>query len=157
MNSSGVQTKPQMRARRSGQNGNSLIELAIIIPALVLLCLGTADFARVFYAAVEVNAAARAGAQYGSQSVLTAADSAGMRAAALLDCPNLTNVSATASQCTCSTGSTVAACAANYCTNNPNATFVTVNTQVPFSSIARYPGLPSSLSLSGKAVMEVGQ
>jgi hypothetical protein len=51
----------------------------------------------------------------------------------------------------------VAACTSSYCTNNPNATFVTVNSQLSFTTIASYPGIPSSLALTGKSVMAVQQ
>lgn len=147
----------EARGGRSRRSGHSIIELAIMLPVLTLLCLGTADFARVFYAGVELNTAARAGAQYGSQSVLTAADATGMVAAAKLDAPNLTGVTASASQCTCNTPSSVTACASNYCLRDPQATFVTVDTQYLFQTAAPYPGIPSSLALTGKAVMVVGQ
>jgi Flp pilus assembly protein TadG len=146
-----------MCGRRSGESGNSFIELALTISIVLLLTLGTTDFARVFYAAIELNDAARAGAQYGSQSVVTAADSNGMVNAAKANAPNLTGVTGSATQCTCSAASTITACPTSYCTNNPNRNFVTVNTQVSFNTIAPYPGIPSSLTLTGKAVMEVAQ
>ena len=48
--------------------------------------------------------AARAGAQYGSQSVATAANSSGMTLAATTDGANISGLTATASQCTCVSG-----------------------------------------------------
>jgi Flp pilus assembly protein TadG len=156
MNNLNTRTNP-FRLSRRGQRGSSVIELALMIPVLALLAFGTADFARISYAAVEIHAAARAGAQYGSQSVVTAADSAGMIAAAKADAPDLTGVTATASQCSCATGSSVASCTASYCTNNPNANFITVNAQFPFSTIAPYPGIPSSVTIYSKSIMMVGQ
>ena len=45
--------------------GAAIIELAVSLLMLVLLLLGTVDFARVFYADIELTNAARAGAQYG--------------------------------------------------------------------------------------------
>jgi Flp pilus assembly protein TadG len=141
----------------SAESGNSLVEMAVVISFLLIMALGTTDFARVFYAAIELNDAARAGAQYGSQSVATAGDSTGMINAAKANAPDLTGVTATASLCSCATGSSVTACSTNYCTNNPNANFLTVKTGVAFSTVAPYPGIPSSLTLSGKAVMEVAQ
>jgi Flp pilus assembly protein TadG len=150
-------TSGRMGRRRSRQGGNSLIELALTMTFLMLVVLGTVDFARLFYAAIEVNDAARAGAQYGSQSVVTAADSTGMVNAAKANATNVTGVTANATQCTCNSGSSVTACSTSYCTNNPKGNFVTVNTQLTFTTVAPYPGIPSSVALSGKSVMEVGQ
>jgi Flp pilus assembly protein TadG len=158
MNSASRETNAQrIWKRRRRESGNSLLEVALTISLLIVLGLGATDFARVFYAAIEVSDAARAGAQYGSQNSATAADSVGMVNAAKANAPNLTGVTGTASQCTCTTGSTVAACATSYCANNPSGNFVTVNTQAAFRTIAPYPGIPSALTLAGRAVMVVGQ
>jgi Flp pilus assembly protein TadG len=135
--------------------GQSALELAIILPVLLLLLLAAADFGRALYVSAAVQNAARAGAQYGSQSVITAADSAGMVAAAKKDASEITNLTATASQCTCASSSNVAACPQSYCTNNPEANYVEVDTHASFQLIGTYLGIPSPVQLSGKAVMQV--
>lgn len=135
--------------------GQSAVELALVTPILVVLLLVAADFGRVFYTSIAVDNAARAGAQYGSHSIVTAADSAGITAAAKTDGWSSLNVSA--SQCTCITSTNVAACATSYCTNNPSATYVTVTVTAPFTTLVNYPGLPSSITLTGRAIMEVQQ
>jgi len=84
--------------------GQSMTELAIAVPVLALLLVASADFARVFYFSIAVNNAARAGAQYGSQTIATAGDINGMKAAATQDAPNLPTIAATAQLCTCGTG-----------------------------------------------------
>jgi Flp pilus assembly protein TadG len=124
---------------------------------MIGVLLGIADFAGVFNTSIALSNAARAGAQYGSRSVATAANTTGMVNAAKQDAPNLSAISVSASQCTCATGSSVTACAASYCTNNPSRTFVTVNTSLTYNTIVAYPGLPTSYAMTGKAVMEVGQ
>ncbi len=129
--------------------GQSMVELAIAVPVMALLLVAAADFARVFYFSIAVDNAARAGAQYGSQTLATAADITGMKNAATQDAPNLPSLAATAQLCTCGTGSSVAACAASYCTNNPNGNFVEVDTSMTL--------IPSSIALAGKAVMQVQQ
>jgi len=138
-------------------SGQSAVELAVAIPVLLLLLLAGADFSRIFYMNIGVDNAARAGAQYGSQTVITAADPNGMIAAAKADGANLAGLSATASQCTCKSPSPVAACPASYCTNAPQATFVEVNTQALFTTLVNYPGIPSSTTLSAKSIMQVSQ
>jgi len=139
------------------QCGQSMVELALVIPVLIILTLAAADMGRVFYFWIAVTSAARAGAQYGSQRVITAADSNGMIAAATTDAANVSGLSATSSQCTCASSSTVNACPSSYCTNSPNATYVEVDTQAPFHTLMPYPGIPSSITVSGKAIMQVQQ
>jgi Flp pilus assembly protein TadG len=139
------------------KRGQSAVELALAVPVLVLLLVVGSDYSRIFYVSVGVNSAARAGAQYGSQTVITAADSTGMIAAAKTDGANLANLTATASQCTCASSTTVTACPTSYCTNAPQGTFVEVDTQSVFKTILNYPGIPTSTTLSGKAIMQVQQ
>src|ERR1700722_459247 len=148
---------PKSRNRRWG-GGQSAVELAIAVPVLALMLLAAADFGRVFFFGIAVNNAARAGAQYGSQTVITAADVTGMQAAATTDGNNIPSLTATASLCTCqSPRGSVAACADSYCDPNSNATFVEVDTSAPFTTIVNYPGIPHSMTLTGKAVMQVQQ
>jgi Flp pilus assembly protein TadG len=131
--------------------------MAIIVPILMLLLLAAADFARLFYVSIEVNSAARAGAQYGSQTVMTAADISGMIAAAQADGSNVNNLSVTATQCTCGPSLYVAACPPNYCASVAGANFIEVDTQAPFHTLVNYPGIPSSVTVYGKAIMQVQQ
>jgi len=144
-----------MNPRVRWHRGQSAVELALVTPILIVLLVVAADFGRVFYTSIAVNNAARAGAQYGSESIVTAADSAGITAAAKTDGWSGLNVSA--SQCTCETSTIVAACATSYCTNNPAATYVTVTVTAPFTTLVNYPGLPSSITLTGHAIMQVQQ
>lgn len=147
----------RIAGRRFLLSGQSAVELALAVPVLILLLVIGADYSRIFYMSIGMNNAARAGAQYGSQTVITAADSAGMIGAAKADGLNLSNLTATASQCTCATSTTVAACPTNYCTNAPSATFVEVDTQGIFHTLVNYPGIPASTTVSGKAIMQVQQ
>ncbi len=155
MNKQARQSKKR-RTRRFAR-GQSMIEMAAVLPVLAVLLLAATDFARLYYTNIEVENAARAGAQYGSQSLITAADASGMKAAAQNDAFNLTGMSASAKQCTCMTSTTVAACPTAYCTSNPNATFVEVDTSKVFNTIIMYPAIPHSVTLNGKAIMRVAQ
>lgn len=141
-----------------GSRGQSTVELALIMPVLIMILLLGMDFGRLFYASIAVNNAAWAGAQYGAQNLTAAANSSGMVTAALADGVNITGLTVpTATQCTCKPGSSVARCPANYCTYNSDATFVQVGTQAPFHTLATYPGIPSSITLTGSAIMQVQQ
>jgi Flp pilus assembly protein TadG len=146
------------RRRFRAARGQSYVELALALPVLALILVVAADFGRLFYTYLEVINAARAGAQYGSNSVVTAANTAGIIAAAKQDGVNIPNLTVTANQCTCGTATpSVPACSSNYCTNDPQGNYVVVNAQAPFSTITRYPGVPSSTTLKSQAVMQVQQ
>jgi hypothetical protein len=131
----------------------------MVAPVLGLLLVGAADFARAFYFNQEVIASARAGAQYGSQTVGNAADSTGIKAAAVANAINIPGFAAsnvTTSTCTCSPPSGVTACASSYCNGaNSQATYVTVISTATFTTLVHYPGVPQTTSMSATAIMQV--
>ncbi len=132
--------------------GQSLIEFGLMVPTLVLLLAVVADFARVFYTAIEVADAARAGVQYGAQSYLTAVQYSAIQQAALNDGSNVSGLTASASDfCECS--NSVVSCTAPGCTE-PQV-FVQVTTNATYQTLWRWPGIPASIPLSSTAVMEV--
>jgi Flp pilus assembly protein TadG len=147
-----------VRVFRHLQSGQAATELALVVPVLAVLLVGGADFARAFYFNQEVVAAARAGAQYGSQSASTATDTGGISAAALANGTNVPGLSATSSTCTCEsptpTGQT--GCGTGYCAGaNAAASYVTVNTTATFKTLVSYPGIPHITTMSGKAIMQI--
>jgi Flp pilus assembly protein TadG len=132
--------------------GQSILEFAITAPILILILLAVADFGRVFFVAIALNNAARAGTQYGIQSPANAADVTGMIQAAQNDASNISGVTATASEyCECPDGSTQA------CNESPACgdmrVYVEVDTSGSFQTLLNYPGIPSSFSLKGKSVV----
>ena len=66
-----------MSARRPHQGGQSLVELALVVPILVLLVMGTVEIGRALFAYVILEEAAQEGATYASREP---ADMAGIRA-----------------------------------------------------------------------------
>lgn len=147
-----------MRLLRGFKSGQSATELALVAPVLGILLVGTADFARAFYFNQEVVAAARAGAQFGSQSVTNAANTSAIHAAALADGTNVPGLSASSSVCTCQspTPSGETACGSGYCNGaNTSATYVTVNTSATFTTLVKYPGIPHTTTMSGEAIMQI--
>jgi Flp pilus assembly protein TadG len=144
------------RSRSSNERGSAMVELSLLLPVLLGLSLGIADFARVTYFSVAVNNAARTGAQYGMRERYT--DYAGMKAAAVQDATNVPgfgvgNVTAT-HYCTCAGGAVVAcnmaACAGE--TAGPYV-FVDVQTNYTFNTLLNYRfiRIPSSVALNGRA------
>ena len=142
-----------------GDLGQTLIELALAVPIFTLLLLGAAEFALLAYASIEVTNAARAGVAYGSQSAATASDLAGMRTMAINDGSNVAGLSATASQfCSCSSAAaTPVACATapTTCASSHVLNYVKVTTTAPISPPIHLPGLPTTFTLSGQAIMRV--
>ena len=76
----GRQCGQKMRER-----GQSLVELAFVVPLLLLLLVGIIEIGRFAYYSILVSNAARAGAQYGAQSLANASDGLGIAAAANRD------------------------------------------------------------------------
>lgn len=76
--------------------GSALIELALTVPLMFILIIGSAELARIAYASIEVENAARAATAYACQNVVTAFGSstgspiAAIKAAAQNEAPNLT-------------------------------------------------------------------
>ena len=145
---------------RGYQDGQSAVELALLAPVLVIILLVLIDLGRLFYLSIEVNGAARAGVQYGAQSPATAVDNAGMVQAAKKDANEIankwwgtaTNFNAFPTHfCQCSDGS-ASTCAAGACATQ-QFTFVQVDTVADFKPLSKYIGLPTSITLHGKAIM----
>ncbi len=136
-----------------------MVEFAIISPVLIFLLIGLIDVGRYTYYGILAANAARAGAQYGAQSVYTAIDSAGMESAAAADGQNLPNwQSASGSisaQHLCSiNGATPTTCAAG--TPAPNSIYyVKVEVNGQFPALIKYAGIPASIPVSGSAYMRV--
>lgn len=139
--------------RRS--DGSSFIELALLLPLMLFLFVGAVDLGRLYFMSVEVTGAAQAGALYGIQNP---SDTSGMQSAATAGASSLASVSTSASYgCECSDGSSVTVS----CGTTPTCTYNYVNyvdvvSSVQYTPIFRYPGLPSTLTVTREARMRVG-
>ena len=136
------------------QAGTSFIETALLVPALLLLCCGTMDFARIVYAGIEIASAARAGVQFGALTPGNSGNTSGMTQAALADAADLgSGVTASANNfCLCN-GSTVGC--TTTCSGVAPAGYVSVTANYTFNSTLPYPGLPQAVALSRTAKMRV--
>lgn len=149
--------------------GGALVELAIVSPIFILLLTGAADFGRVEFFSIEASNAARAGVSYAVQSTESSTDDDKIQTAAQNDAPDLTSVttltvtSNTVCQCDnagvyTTIGTTASACAsaAALCLSPGRViNYVQVNTSAPVSTVFKYPGLPSSLTVHGQANMRI--
>jgi Flp pilus assembly protein TadG len=161
--------EPTIRRLHVVRTGQSALEFALVAPVLILLMLVVVDLGRFFYVDIAIHGAARAGAQYGSQSYASAADATGMANAATMDWNNSKLIlTVTPTQCTCvAESTTVPVCPTSYCVDDTQATFVNVTTQVTYSAVITYLaiptaalsfiGIPTSGVLSSQAIMQVHQ
>jgi Flp pilus assembly protein TadG len=135
--------------------GQAIVEFALISPLSFLLFVGCLDFGRVFYSAMAVTHAARAGAQYGAQSNTTSVDDAGMTQAALDAAGDLPGVTVTPNRyCLCANGSTVD-CITGTCTEGAPQLYVQVTAQKTFTTLFPYPGVPKTTNLSRQATIRL--
>jgi Flp pilus assembly protein TadG len=152
------------RATRRSERGAAFVELAVALPLLILVLVGTIDFARVFYMSIELTNAARAGAQFGAfGDGSNSSNISGMQSAATAAAPNLTGVTAQASrvcQCVTDTGTTFTtlACDAACGVGEHAVTSVTVTARQTFSTIvASFPGIPTGFTVERSATLRVAQ
>jgi Flp pilus assembly protein TadG len=154
---------------RKDEEGQALVETALSVALFAVLIFGAGEFGRLAFAAIEVNNAAKAAAQYGAQSRGTATDTVGMLAAAQSEyfTTGLTLVSPTSTSgyaCSCSDGTSppsttcgTADTALNVCSGSNLEVTMTVETQATFNSVLHIPGFPASYTLTGIAVQKVLQ
>ncbi len=165
--------KPSGRRKQSGQ---ALIELAFVLPVLMLLALGVIEVGRYSYIAILIGNAARAGAAYGAQSNAQSADTNGIAHAADYDFAGATSGSTanngqTVSKltvtssvaCGCDSAGVITAFGCTTATN-PNAgscttgnwvVVVSVTASGTFNALFSYPGIPSPITISRTASMRV--
>jgi Flp pilus assembly protein TadG len=144
------------------------MELALMLPLTFVLFIGILDFGRVFYAAMSISHAARAGAQYGAQSNITSGDFGGMQQAALA-AGDVSGASVGACRyCRCADGtgpcSTCGAgaddCSAGSgclgaCSSDAPQIYVQVTVDETFTTLFPYPGLPRTADLNRRATVRV--
>jgi Flp pilus assembly protein TadG len=143
--------------------GQAFVELALVLPVAILLLVGAVEIGRLAFASIEVSNAARAGVAYGAQSHITASDILGIQTAATQDAPNVTSITATATQsCSCINGATTTAISCSTAGTNcasPSRIIesVLVTTTAPVNTVFHLPGIPNTVTLRGQAIMRVQQ
>lgn len=176
---------PQFRVGRS-EAGTSLLEMALLLPILLILLLGIIEIGRYAELSIQVASAARAGAQYGAQNLATAASSGAIQTAAVNDSqiPACSPITTAPTNPGClavlyaaypyqGLGYVMCGCSSDGSGNQPAApgatcpascsspahplVYVQVNTQAKFNSLFNYPGIPSPITINGSAQLRVGQ
>jgi len=176
----GPQSATANRGISCSQSGQALVEMAFVLPLLLLLALGVIEIGRYAYIAILVGNAARAGAAYGAQSLPQAGESASIAAAAEYDFAGGSTTSdssngqneslltvTSAFTCGCDNGGTItpspvgtnATCFvvdANKCTAGGHwVVVVTVTASGQFNALFNYPGIPSPINVSSTSFMRV--
>jgi Flp pilus assembly protein TadG len=136
--------------------GQTLVEIALVFPVLILLLFGAAEYGRLAYIGVEVTNAAHAAAVYGSQDRGKAGDNAGMILAATNDGYNLKNMTVTPQHLCANTYSDTPSDCSGF-TPPPPIVYVQVNTQVTVSSLFSGYTHGKTYTLHGQAIERVRQ
>lgn len=142
-----------------------MLELALVLSVLgVPLIVGTAQMASYVYDSIEIGNAAHAGAMFGMLSKNYASDTAGIIAAAQDEASDFgSNLSVTptvfyaCSQSESGTQYATETAADSACSGSGDHAieFLQVAVSATVKPIARFPGLPSTLTITGNSVMEV--
>lgn len=144
-----------LRAKQSlrREDAQSLVELALLMPLFTLLLVGSAEVARFAWTAVLTANAARAGAAYGSQNIVTASDLAGIQTYASKDGVNLVNLTTTRTlSCACSDGT-----ATPDCSKSASVCKATVLNYVQVNTTSTVTVFGKNFTATGQATMVVEQ
>jgi Flp pilus assembly protein TadG len=157
------------RTISGSQSGQSLVEVALITPLLLLLLIGVIEMGRFAYIGILVGSAAKAGAAYASQSLEDAAPSmvANVQSAVNNDFQNnLPSAPALTVQitnsCGCDSGGSITSAVCNGTTTAGTCpagshwvVMAVVQCTGTFSSLFKFPGIPKQLTISRTAIMRV--
>ncbi len=135
---------------RRSHSGSAVVELALILPFLLLLIVGVVDYGRAFYTSITVANAARAGAEYGASDPAFSGDTIGMKNFAQGDGQEAGTLTLSARRY-CECGGVAQSCS-DFCPSGaaPDV-FVEVTAGKSLSLFFSYPGLPSAVSIVRKA------
>ena len=133
------------------QSGAAILEAGLLLPLLVLMVCGTMDFARLFFAGIVVEGAARAGVQYGAYSVGNAGAltrSSLRRSEMYLSNQGLIGLTVSSRTfCGCNTGGGEVSCTTATCSGKTPSGYVETTATYNFNPIVPYPGIPKPVVL----------
>ena len=133
-------------------DGNAAVEFALLLPILVLLVAGLIDFGRAYFTRMELENAARAGAQYGilhgTDNLATIQDI--VRQASDVPTADLTVSASTF--CACPDG-TVQDCTTGDCGGFKPGTYVSISAQTAFVPIFPFANSSRPATITGTALV----
>lgn len=128
-------------ATRKALSGQGLVELALVMPILVLFLLIAGDFGRAYSANIAITSAAREGASYGSRSATTATDNTAIREAALAQNPTIWGVAPIVTS--------------DVQEDEFGFDYVEVTVEYEFETIFSFPPIPETVDLSKTVRMRI--
>jgi hypothetical protein len=134
-----------MHLRRSSKGGAAL-ELAVVFPVLLLLIIGVVDYGRMYFTAVTVANAARAGAEWGSEGTATYADTASWKQFAKLDGAEVSGIIIKPREY-CQCGGAASSCTSFCAGGAAPEVYVEVKASDTLTTLLPYPGLPKKLTV----------
>lgn len=137
------------RVRRE-DSGAAFFEMAIVLPVLLLVAIGVAEFGRVYFNAIRVANAAMAGAEFGAQSS-GSGDPAFIRQIARDDAGDQNLVVNSNRSCRCPDSEAVVACSVTCAGYGYPQFFIEVTATKTHTLMLRYPGIPQTITVTRTA------
>ncbi|MBI4320035.1 MAG: pilus assembly protein [Chloroflexi bacterium] len=129
---------------RGSRSGQSLVEMALLLPMVLLILTGTVDLGRLAYANVSISNAAYVGAQYGSASPDYALDTSGIQNRVIAETTTLHGMTGSNPSVMSTSG-----------TDAYGNQYVSVSVAFNFAPVVSYPLLPATLSFTRTVTMRV--
>jgi Flp pilus assembly protein TadG len=129
-----------------------MVELAVVLPVLILLAIGVMDYGRVYFTSIAVANAARAGAEWGAQGTAFYTDDAKIQSFAQLDGAEAAPITITSNH-VCKCGGTAVTCAGTTCSGGYGVPIVLVEVTASktLALLIKYPGLPTTITITRTA------
>lgn len=143
-----VTLRALIRRFHEREAGGAMVELAVVLPLLLVIAIGVMDYGRVFATSVTVANAARAGAEYGTANLGNYLDQTAIQNFAKLDAAEAGTV--TVSSRTFYVCGTTESTSPS-CGGAAPEVYVEVTASKVVSLIMRYPGIPPSITVSRMA------
>jgi Flp pilus assembly protein TadG len=145
-----------LRRAKDCTSGVAAIELAIIAPVLVVAVICTADLGLAVYRKMQVQNAARAGAEYALINGFTASSISN----AVTQATSFSGISSSPAPfefcgCASSTGIITASCSSTCTGGVVPGTYVTVSAQGTYTTIVQYPMIPNSFTFAAQSTMRL--
>ncbi|HEX6576239.1 MAG TPA: TadE/TadG family type IV pilus assembly protein [Gemmatimonadaceae bacterium] len=126
-----------------------MAELVVVLPVLILFAIGVMDYSRVFFRALIVANAARAGAEWAAFQP-AGTPGTGIQGFAQLDGQEIGGLIVNTQQ-VCRCGDNVVSCSSSCAGYGPPRAYTQVTAVDTVALLIRYPGLPSRIGISRTA------
>jgi Flp pilus assembly protein TadG len=132
-----------------------MLELAVVLPVLILLAIGVMDYGRVYFTSIAVANAARAAAEYGTAMTGNQNNTANIQGMGLLDGAEAGTMTITPVT-TCRCGATTVPCSGTICAGyGVPRVYVQVTATKAVVLILKYPGIRDTVTISRTATFRL--